>query len=167
MVRSLAPYEGLAGTWIKMLKYGRKKPLGAALGQILASHLRSNEALAPMREADWVVPVPVHRFGRWRRGFNQSELIVRSMCEQLGMKNGERILRKVRNNPKQVGLSYRQRQENVRGAFQATDPAEVKGKRILVVDDIMTTGATLSECARVLKRAGALKVYGLTIARQI
>ena len=167
MVRSVAPYEGVAGTWIKMLKYGRKKRLGEALGHILVDHLRSNAELAPLLSADWVVPVPIHRFRAWWRGFNQTELMARPLCGELSLGDGSGILRRVRNDPKQVGLSHRRRWENVRGAFVVSKPEAVKGKRILLIDDVMTTGATLSECARVLKRAGAEKVYGLTVTRQL
>lgn len=137
------------------------------MGQILADHLRQDPALARFGRADWVVPVPLHPFRVWWRGFNQSELLARPISEKLGIRYGNGLLRRVRNDPKQVGLSGRRRWENVRGAFAASNPAVVKGKTILLVDDVMTTGATLSECARVLKRAGAEKVYGLTLTRQV
>jgi ComF family protein len=167
LARSVAPYVGPAGNWIRMLKYGRKRRLGSALGQILAESLRSDPELAPLVEVDYVVPVPLHWLRAWWRGFNQSELLAQSICREWGLESGNGVLRRIRNDRKQVGLSGRRRWENVKGAFVVTRPEEVKGKRILLVDDVMTTGATLSECARVLKKAGAKTVCGLTLTRQV
>jgi len=167
VVRSFAPYAGLVGECIRKFKYRRKKRLGVVLGQILAEHLRSHPELASLREVDQVIAVPLHRFRARLRGFNQSELLAIPVRRQLGVEASENALIRVRNNPKQVGLPFKKRWENVKGAFAVKNPEAVKGKKILLVDDVMTSGATLNECAKVLKKAGAAKVYGLTLTRQI
>src|SRR5436189_270796 len=121
-------------------------------------------------EAVLFVPVPLHRGKLRRRGFNQAELITRAVLKQIG---GERfalkpgILQRRRETQSQIGLTRHQRRENMRGAFEVANPYAVKGQEILIVDDVFTTGTTVSECARVLWRSGASKVYVATVARTL
>ena len=119
-----------------------------------------------------IVPVPLHLSRRRERGFNQSELLAAGLVRALGKQRGgaapqvaKACLRRTRATPPQTGLSVASRRENLRGAFEVVKPDAVRGRVIVLVDDVMTTGATLSACARALKRAGAARVMGLTLAR--
>jgi ComF family protein len=134
------------------------KPLAATLTTYLERALAVDEAF------DAVVPVPLHWRKKWSRGFNQSELLARHMAgrRKLPLLNA---LRRRKTTAAQAGLSSAGRRRNVAGAFVARKAANVSGKRILLIDDVMTTGATASACATALKRAGAKSVSLLTLAR--
>jgi ComF family protein len=111
------------------------------------------------------IPVPLHKKKlRWR-GFNQSAEIARELSFTLGGQLHEDALEKIKETPDQVTLQQDERKENLLGAFQLKNPAFVRGKKILLVDDVFTTGATMEECAKVLKQAGAREVWGVAIAR--
>jgi ComF family protein len=118
-----------------------------------------------------VVPVPLHRTKLRQRGFNQAELIAR--CALKTRPRGDRlhlcadVLERKRDTASQIGLTSHQRRENLKGAFAVARPDFVKGREVLVVDDVYTTGATVSECTRVLRRAGATKVWVATVARTL
>ena len=116
-----------------------------------------------------IVPVPLHSSKRGERGFNQAELIVRAATKRLppGMEIADGLLQRERPTHSQVGLTREERVANMRGAFRVTDPQRVKGRTVIVVDDVMTTGTTVSECARVLKKAGAERVWAATVARTL
>jgi len=156
---------GLRGL-IHLLKYDRVTPVAAPLGRMLADTI--TELTAGSRDAALlVIPVPLHKSRRRSRGFNQSELIaratVRCLPRKLEILNG--ALLRQRDTVSQVGLSREERIQNVRDAFRVVQPGQVNGRDILLVDDVMTTGTTLSECARVLKQAGAERVWAATVAR--
>ena len=149
-------YEGELRELIHLLKYDGMKPLAARLGDFLSRALPLDEAF------DAVVPVPLHWRRRFERGFNQAALL----AERIAAKRGipvRHALRRIRATRTQTGLTNAKRRENVRGAFRAR--RSVEGLRILLIDDVMTTGATGSACAAVLKRAGAKSVTLLTAAR--
>ena len=133
--------------------------LGDRLGRLLAETYLSSGF-----EADWITAVPLHWNRRRERGFNQSQLLARPVAEAAGLPV-VRALARVRPTIPQAGLSRNQRASNLRGAFRLRAGSEVRGKRIVVVDDVATTGATFEACARVLKRAGAAEVTGLAMAR--
>jgi ComF family protein len=118
-----------------------------------------------------VVPVPLHAIKLRQRGFNQSELIARASLKlkpaALRLQLNASVLERRRETKSQIGLSRHQRRENIRRAFVVAKPHEVTGREVLVVDDVFTTGTTVSECARVLRRAGASKVYVATVARTL
>ena len=162
---SFGEYEaGLRGL-IHLLKYERVTPVAAPLGRMLAqvvTELSSGSFADPV-----VVPVPLHTSRRRSRGFNQSELIahavVRHLPRKLEVLNGALV--RHRDTISQVGLSREERIQNVRDAFRVAQPSRVNGRDIVLVDDVMTTGTTLSECARVLKQAGAKRVWAATVAR--
>ena len=180
MCRRLAPtfaravaygsYEGGLRELIHLLKYSGVRPAANVLGRMLA------EAIAGL-EADFgvgpviVVPVPLFRGKRRQREFNQAELIAKaalkfhSADDRLHL--GERVLNRKRDTPSQTGLTTHQRRENMRGAFIVAQPEAIRGREVLVVDDVVTTGATVSECARVLLRAGANKVWVASVARTL
>ena len=157
--------DGLRGL-IHLLKYEGVTPARAPLGAMLAEAIA--ELLPACRDGKpLVLAVPLHKNRSRARGFNQAELIAvaatRHLEAQLECATG--VLIRQRETISQVGLSREERIENMRGAFRVSGPARVKGRSVIVVDDVMTTGTTLSECARVLKRAGAEQVWAATVAR--
>jgi ComF family protein len=118
-----------------------------------------------MAEVDCIIPVPLHRRRQRARGFNQAELLARVVGRWLRLPVETRLLQRVTDTPSQTGLTPAQRVENVRGAFAVR--SKLDRKRILLVDDVCTTGATLDACARVLKRAGAASVEVAAVARVV
>jgi ComF family protein len=113
---------------------------------------------------DFIVPVPLHWQRRWRRGFNQAELLAQEISKhrRIPILNA---LRRVKSTPNQAGLTSAGRRKNIAGAFQSRKGIDLTGKRILLIDDVFTTGATASACGRALKKAGAGNVSLLTLAR--
>ena len=112
-----------------------------------------------------VMPVPLHRTRLRARGFNQSLVLARQVSETFSLPLDFNNLVRLRATRPQVELNGRERAENVAGAFQLRSPADIQQKRVLLVDDVLTTGATMNECAKTLKEAGAEAVISLTIAR--
>ena len=140
------------------------------LGRMLAEAIAR---LEPEFGADkiLVIPVPLYKGRRRQRGFNQAELIARAALKAYTA--GERLLRatdtllRTRATQSQIGLTSHQRRENMRGAFAVARAGEVTGREIVLVDDVYTTGTTATECARVLRKAGAAKVWVATVARTL
>jgi ComF family protein len=124
--------------------------------------LRQPHCLELVAAADLLAPVPLHPKRIKNRGFNQSLLLARAFP---GAPVAREALTRRRHTPPQVGLSPKERQDNVKGAFSVTDPARVQGQSVLLIDDLYTTGSTVKECARVLLKAGARRVEVLTVAR--
>jgi ComF family protein len=136
------------------------KPLGALLAGFLCRALPEEE-----RETfDAVAAVPLHWRRRWQRGFNQSGLLAARVARQFRLPSIQ-PLRRVRATATQAGLTNSNRRKNVAGAFRVARRGKIEGKRILLIDDVMTTGATGAACATALKRAGAKSVTLLTLAR--
>jgi ComF family protein len=146
---------------IHLFKYGKRRYLGSFLGGLLADSLRSKAAELSF---DAIVPVPLHWWRYCSRGFNQATDLARPLSRQLHVPILKKNLRRIRHTPPQVSLSPKERKSNIRNAFKVSRPAKVRGKRLLLIDDIITTGSTLNECARVLKAAGAAGVTILTLA---
>jgi len=155
---SWGAYEGRLRDLIHLFKYGGIRPLGKVLGEWMALAMPREERF------DRIVPVPLHWVKRCRRGFNQSELLARAIARRYGMPVSP-VLRRVRATAVQAGLSHSARRANVEGAFRVRRGVSLEGLRVLLVDDVMTTGATASACARALKQAGARYVAVLTLAR--
>lgn len=166
-------YDSALREMVHLLKYEQVRPAANVLGRMLA------DAIAPL-EGDWegrvpvVLPVPLHSSKLRQRGFNQSELIaaaalryVRRTALMPGLSLNITALIRKRATESQVGMTLEQRQANMRGAFKVVIPGQVAGRDVLLVDDVFTTGATVSECTRVLRRAGAVNVYVATVARAI
>jgi ComF family protein len=163
-------YETGLRDLIHLLKYDKVRPAANVLGNMLAeviAKMQSDFAGDPIL----VAPVPLHSAKLRERGFNQAELIVRAALKHLAM--GQRfelnayLLKRRRVTKSQIGLSQHQRKENLRGAFIVTGRDALAGREVLLVDDVFTTGTTASECARVLRRAGAGKVWIATVARTL
>ena len=127
--------------------------------QTWLKHPRCRELVAA---ADLLIPVPLHPKRLKHRGFNQALLLAQAFPEAPLAR--EAVVR-MRHTQPQVGLNPKERQDNVKGAFAVPDPALVKGKNVLLIDDLFTTGSTVKECARVLRKAGARRVEVLTVAR--
>jgi ComF family protein len=147
---------------IQVFKYGHRLALAACLGRELARLARESE-LASM--AGLVVPLPLHPVRLRERGFNQALELARPVAGALGLPLDFRVCLRIRHTPAQAGLPWKQRKKNMRGAFHCAH--EISGQRILLVDDVMTTGASLDECARTLKRHGAAEVTLLVVARTL
>jgi ComF family protein len=152
---SFGAYEGVLRDLIHLLKYGRVRTLAGPLSGLLAQALPRDEVF------DATVPVPLYWLRRMKRGFNQSELLARGLARRTGIPM-LKALGRVRPTPTQAGLSNSARRQNVAKAFRSQS---VQGKRILLIDDVMTTGATAAACALALKQAGARRVALLTVAR--
>lgn len=161
-IRAACRHEGIARTAIHDLKYRRVRARSDTLANLLAEEI----ARRPLA-IDLLVPVPLATGRRRQRGFNQSELIARQLSVHLGVPMSGALLRRVRETPPQVGRSMAERRENVLGAFKCAEPSAVVGRRIALVDDVMTTGATLEACAEVLSASGATRVYGLVVTRRV
>jgi ComF family protein len=165
-------YDGGLRELIHLLKYQQVRPAAGALGGMLAEATAGLDSCwAQPQPPVAVVPVPLHARKLRQRGFNQSELIVREALKIAG-RNGRLALRsgvleRRRETQSQTGLTRHQRRENIRGAFIVVTPEQIVGRDVLVVDDVFTTGTTVWECARVLLRAGASKIYVATVARTL
>ncbi len=163
-------YESGLRELIHLLKYGGMRPAANVLGRMLAEAIASLDPDLPP-DSVAVVPVPLHCTKLRQRGFNQAELIARAALKI--RPQGDRLrlcagaLERKCETASQIGLTSHQRRENLRGAFEVAQPDSVRGREVLVVDDVFTTGATVSECARVLRRAGAAKVWVATVARTL
>ncbi|HTP41835.1 MAG TPA: ComF family protein [Nitrospiria bacterium] len=159
--RSAVAYEGVAASAVHVMKYQRRRLLARPLGELL---LPLAETLGPV---DGVVPVPLHAERLREREFNQALALARVVCRETGWPLRWSLLERIRPTRSQVGLDAVERRRNVRRAFRVRDDESAQGERLLLIDDVMTTGSTVHECARVLKRAGASSVQVLTVARQL
>jgi ComF family protein len=164
-------FDGALRDCVHLLKYDRVRPVAKVLGRLLAG-LVHDLIPQPWPERVLVTAVPLHRRKRRQRGFNQSELIARQMVRSCGasaLQLEPSLLERKRYTESQTGLSRDQRRANVRGAFRVPQrtKAKVAGSHILLVDDVLTTGTTVGECARVLRRAGAEAVYVAAVARAL
>ncbi len=156
--RSAGIYRGNLSRCVRRLKYGGERWLSGPLGHLLAESAR---AFLPL---DLVVPVPIDPGSLNQRGFNQARDLAWEVSKRLGVPMGD-VLFRAKRREHQAWLGRSDRRGNLRGTMAAETRAELTGLRVLVVDDVMTTGATLDEAARALKGAGALVVYGGTVAR--
>jgi ComF family protein len=157
-------YEGALRELIHLFKYNGIRPAGKMLGRLL------NQSVTEMNLPDSfiVIPVPLWSGKRQTRGFNQAEAIAHAFVNlqsASGVQMDTEIMARTRDTASQTGLTRHQRRANVRGAFKVLRPERVKDRTVLIVDDVMTTGTTAGECARVLRRAGAKEVFVATVAR--
>ncbi|MHB1425147.1 MAG: ComF family protein [Gemmataceae bacterium] len=161
-VLRLGRYDGLLREVILRLKNQRGEGLAELLGE------RWGEALAErfaVLRFDAIVPVPLHWLRRWQRGYNQSAALCRGLAARLGVPYHPSWLRRVRHTPRQASQTPAGRKANVRGAFRARPASPLAGRAVLLVDDVMTTGATANEAARALRAGGAAHVVVAVLAR--
>lgn len=159
---SFGAYEGELRGLIHLFKYGKVRPLAKPLGRLLASALPRDQRF------DLIAPLPLHWYRLWQRGFNQSELLAKEIARRTGVPIGK-VIRRVRYTAAQAGLTNAGRRDNVIRSFRVKSGHRaarcVQGRRVLLIDDVMTTGATANACANALKKAGAAHVTLLTLAR--
>lgn len=162
--RAVSGYDEVARELIHRLKYGDRLELARAMGGMML--LAGRELSA---EADIVVPVPLHRVRLWQRRFNQAAALAAVVARGAGLPMRADLLKRVKATRPQIGLSRNERAENLQGALRAAAGARpyLEGRRVLLVDDVLTTGATANAAARALLRAGATAVDLLTFARVI
>jgi len=162
MARAPFLYDGALMTAIHELKYAQRSHLADSLGFLLASFAQT--WIGEMQGV-LVMPVPLHPRRLRSRGFNQSLLLARAVVSKTGADLDFLSLRRIRFTKPQTELSSEERKRNVRKAFEVVQPQAVKGRTVLLVDDVATTGSTLNECTKALKRAGADSVLCLVLAR--
>ncbi len=160
--RSAVRYEGAVGTALKALKYENALWVVQDLAELLFACV---QAEYPVRTFDLATAVPLHPARRRERGFNQSVLLGGAIARRLRIPFREGLIRRIRPTVSQTGLTASRRAANVCGAFRIGFFARPAGRRILLVDDVMTTGATVNACAQVLKAGGATSVHVVTVAR--
>jgi ComF family protein len=157
-------YDDISSKLVHALKYGDRLDLAPTMGRWMANAGR--ELLA---DADAIVPVPLHWRRQWMRRFNQSALLAEIIAKASGPVVTHGALKRVKATPQQVGLGKSERAENVQGAFRvpAEGKAEVAGRKLVLIDDVLTSGATAEGCARALLRGGAASVDVLVFARVV
>jgi ComF family protein len=158
----LARYDGLLREVVLRLKHRSSESLAELMGVLTANQLRDHLVST---NASAIVPVPLHWSRRLRRGYNQAAAVAHGLAEHLHLPVVTSCLRRIRATPSQAHQPPSQRRENVRGAFRARPHALVKNAAVLLVDDVMTTGSTLSEAARALRQASAARVVAVVLAR--
>ena len=161
-------YEGALREVIHLLKYDGVRPAARVLGRMLAECMAGLGSVFE-QETVLVIPVPLFKVKRRQREFNQAELIARAALRPADsrFRLAPDILQRTRDTHSQIGLTSHQRRENLRGAFAVARSQEVTGREVLLVDDVYTTGTTATECARVLRKAGASRVWVATVARTL
>ncbi|MBF8250647.1 MAG: amidophosphoribosyltransferase-like protein [Deltaproteobacteria bacterium] len=153
--RGVLVYDDATAKAIHRFKYGHDTTFSRPLGSMMADY--------PLESFDLIIPVPLHIKRLRERGFNQSLLLANAIGKRQRIPVDPYILKRIRWTVPQVNLTGRERKVNVRGAFEVC--GDVREKRILIVDDVYTTGATVSECSKVLKESGAKEVCVLTLSR--
>ncbi len=161
-LRAAVAYGEISRRVALKLKYGGRPGVAATMARLLARHLDAGPDA-------WLAPVPLHRWRIWRRGYNQSALIAAALARLAGLEARQDLLERVKATPPLRGMGPRQRSDAVRGAFRvrARHKAALKGRSVVLVDDVYTSGATANGCARMLKRAGAARVDILCWARVV
>jgi len=162
--RSYGEYNDEMSRAVGLLKYERLTRLGGWFAARLEEKIRTEPEIFA---ADVAVPVPLHPARQRERGYNQAELIARPLARKLKLPLGAYLLVRTKPRPPRLLLSRRERWQTVRGAYEIREGTRVDNLRVLLIDDVFTTGATLDACARALKSAGAKSVAGLTVARVI
>jgi ComF family protein len=162
--RAAVRYDEIARTLVHALKYGDRLDLAPVMGGWMA-----NAGRALLEDVDALVPVPLHWRRQWARRFNQSALLAEVVAKTSGIPVAHATLRRIKVTSQQVGLARSERAQNVQGAFRVSAEAkpDVAGRRLVLVDDVLTSGATIDACARALLRAGTANVDVLVFARVV
>ena len=160
-IRAAVAYDDISRSIAMRLKYGRK----VALARTMARYM---QPLIGEMSADTVlVPVPLHRVRLWQRGFNQSAMVARELSRRTGMPAEVGAIGRIKSTPPLKGMNMRQRRRAVAGAFRVRSADAIAGRRIILIDDVFTTGSTANACARVLKQTGAARIELISWARVI
>ena len=159
-VLSVAPYDGIFKDAIFRLKFKKREQYAYQLAQLMAIKLKEEFGVLSF---DSITFVPLHPEDFKKRGFNQCELLAQHMSVALNIPD-EPLIKKTKKNKPQHDLPARDRLKNVEGVFKPADKKAIKGKRILLIDDIVTTGSTLCECIKILEKSEALEIYCMTFA---
>jgi ComF family protein len=160
--RSAARYDGVVGEALRQLKYERAIWLAPDMAELLRNCI---QAEYPGRKFDLIVPVPLHRVRRRERSYNQSAILAHELGRRIGCPAMPGMLKRIRPTISQTNLTAQDRLSNVADAFQHEREKWLAGRRVLLVDDVMTTGATVNTCAKALKKGGAVSVHVVTAAR--
>lgn len=160
--RSATRYEGRIKEIIVLFKYGRIKLLGKDIARLALSFLTENEFWDGL---DLIIPVPLSSRRKRERGFNQAEILAKHISFAKGIPLASQAMVKVKENLPQACLEGRARRDNVKGVYKVERESLIRGRVILLVDDVFTTGSTIEECSLTLKKAGALEVRALTMAQ--
>jgi len=148
---------------ILLYKYRHFQVLGKDLAHLVCRALGREEEI--WWKVDVVVPVPLHPKRKKDRGFNQAQIIAKELARIKGIEAGDQLLLKIKNVPPQTSRTVEEREENVSGAFAVAEGEKIKGKAVLLIDDVYTTGSTIRECSSVLRNAGVKEVKALTVAQ--
>lgn len=162
--RSLGAYHGILRHAIHQFKYRDRPQLAVSLGRLLAAYARDHAPDLNHLRFDALLPVPMHAARQRVRGYNQSERLARVLGAELSLPLLTGVLVRARPTHPQVGLSGEARRTNLHGAFTVKQPDLVQGQTLLLIDDVVTSGSSLHECAAALNAAGAQAVYALTLA---
>ncbi len=160
--RSFGIFDERLQRILHLFKYRRRRSLAEPLAQMLLLVIRQDRRFEAMEA---IVPVPLHSAKARARGYNQSELIAARLSRKAGINLLKDVLLRVRNTPSQSSLGLTEREKNVRDAFRVRDSKAISGKRLILLDDVLTTGATADACAGVLLKAGVKELCVLTVAR--
>jgi ComF family protein len=160
-IRAAVAYDDISRSIALRLKYGRK----VGLARTMSRYMRP--LVGDLPGGAVLVPVPLHRTRLWSRGFNQSVIVARDLSRRTGLPVAIDALARVRRTPALKGMGMRQRRRTVGGAFRANPSVELRGRTVVLIDDVFTTGSTANACARVLKRAGAERVDLISWARVV
>lgn len=155
-------YEGAAREMLHSFKYKSKTGLGRNLSQLLINFVKNYHL--PVSDCDYVIPIPLSAAKLREREFNQAGTLAEGLAKYFELKLLDNNLKRIRNTASQAELDKHKRWQNIQGAFGLKDPEALKEKTILLIDDVLTTGATASEAAKTLKNAGASSVFVLTVA---
>lgn len=160
-MRAAVAYDELPRAIAIRLKYGRKVALARTMARYMAPLLDASPSDATL------IPVPLHRWRLWSRGFNQSGLVARELARRTGLPSENDLLRRTRRTQPLKGMNHGQRRQAVRGAFAVADAARTRGRDFVLVDDVLTSGSTAEACAKVLRKAGARRVELICWARVV
>ena len=146
---------------IHALKYNKNFRVGIFLGKVLADEIKKN---ITTWNFDLIIPIPLHHLKKAERGYNQSFYIAKGVRKILNIKVSDRIVKRIKYTESQTTMNISEREENIYGAFKVKLKNSISGKNILLIDDVITTGATISECGKILLEAGANRIYAASIA---
>lgn len=159
---SIFKYEGIIREKIIQYKFGDKAYMNNTFAKII---LKNEKICGLLKKYDIIIPVPIHKKRKAQRGYNQTQLIANKISKCLNIKLCNNVLVKNKNTIAQSKLNKKKRVQNIKGVFKILNSEKIKGKDILLLDDIYTTGSTANECSKILKKAGAKTVGVLTIAK--